>query len=286
MISYSSYQIKFVSFIFFFFYLLLEFLIPNSGLHFQVMQFVESQEYNMFSRIVFDTAPTVRTPDYCFLLALFLRAMIDFFLAYIVLVCGIYLTQFRFLSFVRVTLFDFCPCLTSWTHPLARYWRCESPVKPQLLLYVWNLQEQFASSVYKPDTPHYDLLLIRRELCWLLFFFFPGCIASLKRNCLSFYSSLLKALKLKFTVWCYVEAAPSWLFFSFAFSTHMLVLDESCRQGFLKHQPRILGLIIISVGRVWLIKVLEWLRFFIAIGCTSLFSKGCTLLFSEVVMFV
>lgn len=27
----------------------------------QVMQFVEAQEFNMFSRIVFDTAPTVST---------------------------------------------------------------------------------------------------------------------------------------------------------------------------------------------------------------------------------
>lgn len=29
----------------------------------QVMQFLESQEYNMFTRIVFDTAPTVRKTE-------------------------------------------------------------------------------------------------------------------------------------------------------------------------------------------------------------------------------
>ena len=28
----------------------------------QVLQFVEAEEYKMFSRIVFDTAPTVRKP--------------------------------------------------------------------------------------------------------------------------------------------------------------------------------------------------------------------------------
>lgn len=33
--------------------------LPNYVVAFQVMQFVDSLEYSMFTRIVFDTAPTV-----------------------------------------------------------------------------------------------------------------------------------------------------------------------------------------------------------------------------------
>jgi hypothetical protein len=76
----------------------------------QVMQFLEAQEYNMFSRIVFDTAPTV-IAMYRFASRVDSRYLI---------------TQYHLLfAFLvdRDIHFGYYHCQTSWMHPLGRSWR-------------------------------------------------------------------------------------------------------------------------------------------------------------------
>ena len=74
-------------------------LLADVLIYCQVIQFLESQEYNIFTRIVFDTAPTVRQK--------------------VNLLCR-FILKYHFLNLVsilcRVIHYDFCPCQTSWMH--------------------------------------------------------------------------------------------------------------------------------------------------------------------------
>lgn len=81
-------------------------LITNVEISFQVLQFMESPEYSRFTRIVFDTAPTVSNFFSNFVLLLEYNAFVNS-------------DWFQIIS-CRDILCDFFPSQTSMIHPLAK----------------------------------------------------------------------------------------------------------------------------------------------------------------------